>query len=111
LKLCAANRKRRLSALPNVGSYMHVKISGFTRSSICVYIYKQVNVKLRLLTTAACYILVLPGLMPNIAPPGSKRDPTKRYGWKKFNTYFDESTIKDVRSIVEVRKKRAAKLE
>jgi hypothetical protein len=49
--------------------------------------------------------------MSNIAPPGSKRDPKKRYRWKKFNTYFDESTIKDVRSIVEVRKKRAAKLE
>jgi hypothetical protein len=35
LKHCAANRKRRLSALPNVGPYIHdVKISGFTRSSI-----------------------------------------------------------------------------
>jgi hypothetical protein len=53
----------------------------------------------------------LPGLMPNIAPPGSKRDPNTRYKWKKCNTYFDESTIKDVRSIVEVRKKRATKLE
>jgi len=53
----------------------------------------------------------LPGLMPNIAPPGSKRDPKTRYKWKKCNTYFDESTIKDVRSIVEVRKKRATKLE
>jgi hypothetical protein len=49
--------------------------------------------------------------MPNVAPPNSKRDPKTRCKWKKFNTYFDESTIKDVRSIVEVRKKRAAKLE
>lgn len=51
------------------------------------------------------------GLMPNIAPPSSKKDPKTRYKWKKFNTYFDESTIKDVRSIVEVRKKRAIKLQ
>ena len=35
LKHCAANRKRRLSALPNVGPYIYdVKISGFT-----IYIY------------------------------------------------------------------------
>jgi hypothetical protein len=40
LKDCAANRKRRLSAFPDVGSYIHgVKISGFTRSSIYIYIY------------------------------------------------------------------------
>ncbi|XP_075145683.1 mitochondrial ribosomal protein S18A [Haematobia irritans] len=34
------------------------------------------------------------GLMPNLAPANSKRDPTKRYGWKKFNKYFNEKTIK-----------------
>jgi hypothetical protein len=35
LKHCAANRKRRLSALPNVGPNIYdVKISGFTRNSI-----------------------------------------------------------------------------
>jgi hypothetical protein len=35
LKHCAANRKRQLSPLPNVGPYIYiVKISGFTRSSI-----------------------------------------------------------------------------
>jgi hypothetical protein len=35
LKHCAANGKRRLLALPNVGPYIcDVKISGFTRSSI-----------------------------------------------------------------------------
>jgi hypothetical protein len=40
LKHCAANRKRRLSALPNVGPYIYdVKISGFTRSSIYIYIH------------------------------------------------------------------------
>jgi hypothetical protein len=39
LEYCAANRKRRLSALPNVGPYIYgVKISGFTRSSIYIYI-------------------------------------------------------------------------
>jgi hypothetical protein len=40
LKHCAVNRKRRLSALPNVGPYIYdVKISGFTRSSIYIYIH------------------------------------------------------------------------
>ena len=40
LKHCAANRKRQLSALPNVGPYIYnVSISGFTRSSIYIYIY------------------------------------------------------------------------
>uniref|UniRef100_A0A1B0ACB9 Large ribosomal subunit protein mL66 n=1 Tax=Glossina pallidipes TaxID=7398 RepID=A0A1B0ACB9_GLOPL len=34
------------------------------------------------------------GLMPNLAPAGSKKDPKRRFGWKKFNKYFYESTIK-----------------
>ncbi|XP_060523740.1 large ribosomal subunit protein mL66 [Cylas formicarius] len=34
------------------------------------------------------------GLMPNLAPSFSKKDPKKRFGWKKFNKYFDETTIK-----------------
>lgn len=34
------------------------------------------------------------GLMPNLTPSSSKRDPKKRYGWKKFNKYFDEKTIR-----------------
>ncbi|KAH8386248.1 hypothetical protein KR200_008464 [Drosophila serrata] len=34
------------------------------------------------------------GLMPNLAPAWSKRDPKKRFGWRKFNKYFIESTIK-----------------
>ncbi|XP_076235488.1 mitochondrial ribosomal protein S18A [Calliopsis andreniformis] len=33
------------------------------------------------------------GLMPNIAPPGSHCDPSRRKKWKKFNTYYDEMTI------------------
>lgn len=33
------------------------------------------------------------GLMPNLAPANSKRDPQRRYGSKKFNRYFDESTL------------------
>ncbi|KAJ8962741.1 hypothetical protein NQ318_001139 [Aromia moschata] len=33
-------------------------------------------------------------LMPNLNPSWSKKDPKRRYGWKKFNKYFDESTIK-----------------
>jgi hypothetical protein len=40
LKHCAANRKIRLSALPNLGPYTYdVKTSGFTRSSIYIYVY------------------------------------------------------------------------
>ncbi|KAL9872862.1 small ribosomal subunit protein bS18-like [Glossina fuscipes fuscipes] len=34
------------------------------------------------------------GLMPNLAPAGSKKDPKSRFGWKNFNKYFYESTIK-----------------
>jgi hypothetical protein len=40
LKHCAANRKRLLSALPKIGPYIYnVNISGFTRSSIYIYIH------------------------------------------------------------------------
>ncbi|EDV91319.1 39S ribosomal protein S18a, mitochondrial [Drosophila grimshawi] len=34
------------------------------------------------------------GLMPNLAPSWSKKDPKMRFGWRKFNKYFLESTIK-----------------
>lgn len=34
------------------------------------------------------------GLMPNLAPERSKKDPKKRSGWRKFNKYFDEKTIR-----------------
>jgi hypothetical protein len=51
LKHCAANRKRRLSALPNVGPYIyHVKISGFARSSIHIYDISRLRVKGKLKT-------------------------------------------------------------
>jgi hypothetical protein len=41
LKHCAANRKRQISALPNVGPYIYdVKISGITRRSIYVVCLK-----------------------------------------------------------------------
>ncbi|XP_026476750.1 39S ribosomal protein S18a, mitochondrial-like [Ctenocephalides felis] len=33
------------------------------------------------------------GLMLNIGPSNSKKDPKRRYKWKKFNTYFDENTM------------------
>jgi hypothetical protein len=47
LKHFAANRKRRLSALKNVGTYIYdVKISGFTRSSTHVYDISRLRVKL-----------------------------------------------------------------
>ncbi|KAH8359737.1 hypothetical protein KR093_008627 [Drosophila rubida] len=34
------------------------------------------------------------GLMPNLAPAWSKKDPKKRFGWRKYNKYFLESTIR-----------------
>ncbi|XP_066143610.1 large ribosomal subunit protein mL66 [Euwallacea fornicatus] len=34
------------------------------------------------------------GLMANIGPAWSKKDPKTRYRWKRYNKYFDESTIK-----------------
>lgn len=34
------------------------------------------------------------GLMSILTPQTSKKDPKLRKKWKKFNTYFDESTIK-----------------
>ncbi|KAF5292349.1 hypothetical protein FQA39_LY03383, partial [Lamprigera yunnana] len=34
------------------------------------------------------------GLMPNLNPANSKNDPKRRGGWKKYNKYFDETTIK-----------------
>jgi hypothetical protein len=46
LKHCAANRKRRLSALPNVSPNIYdVKISGFTRNSIYIYDISRLRVK------------------------------------------------------------------
>ncbi|XP_032517059.2 large ribosomal subunit protein mL66 isoform X2 [Danaus plexippus] len=33
------------------------------------------------------------GLMINLTPSFCKKDPKKRYGFKKFNSYFDETTI------------------
>jgi len=37
---------------------------------------------------------VILGLMSNLTPAWSRKDPKKRRDWKKFNTYFDEQTIK-----------------
>ncbi|XP_058118016.1 large ribosomal subunit protein mL66 [Anopheles ziemanni] len=34
------------------------------------------------------------GLMPNLNPSTSKKDPKRRYQWKKYNKYYDEETIK-----------------
>ncbi|XP_029172748.1 39S ribosomal protein S18a, mitochondrial [Nylanderia fulva] len=41
------------------------------------------------------------GLMPNLAPKWSKRNPKRRRDWKKFNTYFDENTIRHKYEIYE----------
>ena len=37
------------------------------------------------------------GLLPNLAPANSHKDPTKRRGSKKLNRYFDDSTAGDTR--------------
>jgi hypothetical protein len=51
LKHFAANRKRRLSALSNVGPYIYdVKVSCFTRSSIYIYNVSRLRVKERVYT-------------------------------------------------------------
>lgn len=34
------------------------------------------------------------GLMPNLGPSSSKKDPKQRYGWRKYNKYYYESSIK-----------------
>jgi small subunit ribosomal protein S18 len=34
------------------------------------------------------------GLMSNLTPSQSKKDPKQRFAHKKFNHYFDEKTIK-----------------
>ncbi|XP_042861559.1 28S ribosomal protein S18a, mitochondrial-like [Penaeus japonicus] len=34
------------------------------------------------------------GLMPNLAPHWSKKNPKKRFGSRKYNRYFDENTLK-----------------
>lgn len=40
------------------------------------------------------YLFPSAGLMSNINPSWSHKDPKKRHKYKKFNTYFDETTIK-----------------
>ncbi|KAA0187817.1 hypothetical protein HAZT_HAZT001500 [Hyalella azteca] len=35
------------------------------------------------------------GLMPNLAPANSHKDPAKRRGSKKLHRFFDEATIRD----------------
>jgi hypothetical protein len=45
LKHCAANRKRRISALPSVSPYIYdVKISGIKRSSTHIYDISRLRV-------------------------------------------------------------------
>jgi hypothetical protein len=57
LKHCAANRKRRLSALPNVGPYIYdVKIPGVTRSSIYIYDISRLMVKVFRLVTLYLWV-------------------------------------------------------
>jgi hypothetical protein len=47
LKHCAADTKRRLTALPNAGPYIYdVKISGFTKNSIYIYDISRLRFKI-----------------------------------------------------------------
>lgn len=43
--------------------------------------------------------------MCNMAPENSKKDPSKRRDWKKYNTYYDESTIKIYEPHFNIKKK------
>jgi uncharacterized protein YvpB len=60
LKHCVANRKRRLSALPNVGLYIYnVKISGFVKKG-APYIYDISRLRVKTMKgKAATGLLVL----------------------------------------------------
>lgn len=44
--------------------------------------------------------------MPNIGPANSKKDPKKRFGWKKFNKYYDEYTIRFRNGFINIDPKR-----
>ncbi|XP_055694998.1 39S ribosomal protein S18a, mitochondrial [Lutzomyia longipalpis] len=37
------------------------------------------------------------GLMSNLTPENSKKDPKLRFKWKKFNTYFEEHKTKEMK--------------
>jgi hypothetical protein len=80
LKHYATNRKRQLSALPNVGPHIYyVKISGFTRSSIYMLIYEISRLRVKFCTS-----------MPE---DGRKRPKRLSYivGYRKF-VVFEGST-------------------
>lgn len=52
---------------------------------------KQTN---KFIVCKTIYLLNILGLMPNLKPENSTKDPKKRRDWRRFNHYFDESTIK-----------------
>lgn len=64
--------------------------SGNSRASIIVNIL-----------TKSFLFFALEGLMPNFAPAKSNRDPKRRFGWRKYNKYFDEKTIKYCKRVIE----------
>ncbi|XP_046828900.1 39S ribosomal protein S18a, mitochondrial [Vespa crabro] len=71
-------------------------LSQFVRSDGCMLprrITGLCNTQQKRITTMVA-MAQKAGLMSNLTPARSKKDPTKRYHWKKFNTYYDEKTIK-----------------
>ncbi|RLU20034.1 hypothetical protein DMN91_006640 [Ooceraea biroi] len=94
--------KNESKACPVCAAGLHIKhtdvliLNQFVRSNgtmlprrltgLCQIQQKKMNIMVTMAQKA--------GLMPNLAPEKSKKDPKRRRDWKKFNTYYDEKTIK-----------------
>ncbi|KAL3286538.1 hypothetical protein HHI36_001043 [Cryptolaemus montrouzieri] len=89
-------------ACPLCASGLHVKhtdvliLSQFVRSDGCMLPRRITGLcsKQQRIVSSLVTMAQKSGLMPNLNPANSNRDPQKRYKWEKFNKYFDESTIK-----------------
>lgn len=65
-------------------------------NSVYLYIFKYIYFVQNVIkdTVYLNRFFLFPGLMPNLKPKSSTRDPTKRRDWRKLNAYYDEKTIK-----------------
>jgi len=59
-----------------------------------IFILSLNNITIQLIPNVLILLKMFVGLMCDLAPANSKKDTTKRKLWKKYNTYYDESTIK-----------------
>lgn len=71
-------------------------LSQYVRSDGCMLPRRTTGLCKKQQTRMSCLVSMAQkaGLMPNLNPSYSKKDPLKRAGFKKFNKYFDEATIK-----------------